>query len=103
MTTYKDVIEFWQKQKRECIEDYENLLENFMILFAFNSGVIENDKITFHDTREIFDKGKVINFTGDLKTLFEINNQKNCFEYIIKNVVEKIKYRKSVLRSYIRF
>ncbi len=89
MTTYKDVIEFWQKQKRDCIEDYENLLENFMILFAYNSGVIENDKITFHDTREIFDKGKVINFTGDLKTLFEINNQKNCFEYLIKNVVEK--------------
>lgn len=86
---YDEIIEFWHNQKRESKEDYMNLLDNFSILFAYNSGVIENDKITYHDTREIFNNGKIINYTGDLKTLFEINNQKDCFDYLIDNIVKK--------------
>lgn len=86
---YEEVIKFWQKQKRMCKEDYMNILENFSVLFAYNSGAIENDKITYHDTREIFNKGKIINYTGELKTLFEISNQKDCYDYILSKVVEK--------------
>ena len=86
---YEEVIKFWQKQKRMSKEDYMNILENFSVLFAYNSGAIENDKITYHDTREIFNKGKIINYTGELKTLFEISNQKDCNDYILSKVVEK--------------
>ena len=86
---YEEVIKFWQKQKRMSKEDYMNILENFSVLFAYNSGAIENDKITYHDTREIFNKGKIINYTGELKTLFEISNQKDCYDYILSKVVEK--------------
>ena len=39
------------------------------ILFAYNSGKIENDKITDHDTLEIFENGKILNFTGNPKIL----------------------------------
>lgn len=49
MTTYKDVVEFWQKQKLDCIEVYENLLENFRILFAYNSGVVVHQIHPFAD------------------------------------------------------
>ncbi len=87
---YEEVIKFWQKQKRMSKEDYMNILENFSVLFAYNSGTIENDKITYHDTREIFNKGKIINYTGELKTLFEISNQKDCNDYILSKVVEKV-------------
>ena len=87
---YEEVIKFWQKQKRMSKEDYMNILENFSVLFAYNSGAIENDKITYHDTREIFNKGKIINYTGELKTLFEISNQKDCNDYILSKVVEKV-------------
>lgn len=86
---YEEVIKFWQNQKRMSKEDYMNILENFSVLFAYNSGAIENDKITYHDTREIFNKGKIINYTGELKTLFEISNQKDCYDYILIKVVEK--------------
>ena len=43
---YEDVIKYWQEQKLESKEDYMNILENFSVLFAYNSGAIENDKIT---------------------------------------------------------
>ena len=41
---YEDVIKYWQEQKLESKEDYMNILENFSVLFAYNSGAIENDK-----------------------------------------------------------
>lgn len=86
---FEDVIKYWQEQKLESKEEYMNILENFSVLFAYNSGAIKNDKITYYDTKEIFNRGKVINYTGDLKTLIEINNQKDCYNYILSKVTLK--------------
>lgn len=65
------------------------MLDSFQILFVYNSGVIENKEITYYDVRKIFANGKVINFTGDLRTLYEITNQKNCAEYLINKIINK--------------
>ena len=51
---YEEVIKFWHNQSLKSKEDYMNVLESFSVLFAYNSGAIENDKVTYHDTREIF-------------------------------------------------
>ena len=59
------------------------------MLFVYNSEVIENKEITYYDARKIFANGKVINFTGDLRTLYEITNQKNCAEYLINKLINK--------------
>ena len=77
---YTDAITYWQSLKIDSKEKLENALDNFRILFAYNSGAIENAEITYHDTREIFENGKVISFTGNLRTIFEISNQKTCYE-----------------------
>lgn len=87
--TYKEVIEYWQKRKIDSTEKLKTVLDSFSILFAYNSGKIENSEITYHDTREIFENGKVINFTGDLRTLYEITNQKHCFEFLIDKIIAK--------------
>lgn len=87
--TYKEVIEYWQKRKIDSPEKLKTVLDSFSILFAYNSGKIENSEITYHDTREIFENGKVINFTGDLRTLYEITNQKRCFEFLINKIIAK--------------
>lgn len=64
-------------------------MDNFKIIFAYNSGVIENPEITYHNTREIFKNGKVINFTGDLRTIYEIENQKKCYDFLIQKIVAR--------------
>lgn len=87
--TYKEVIEYWQERKIDSPEKLKTVLDSFSILFAYNSGKIENSEITYHDTREIFENGKVINFTGDLRTLYEITNQKRCFEFLINKIIAK--------------
>ena len=86
---YEDILTWWANEKKETREDIKTLLDNFRILFAYHSGKIENETITLHDTREVFENGSVINYTGDLRTLFEIKNQKDCFEYLVDKIIEK--------------
>lgn len=69
--------------------DLEKELIDFKILFAYHSNKIENDEINYHDTREIFENGKVVGFTGNTRTLFEIQNQKDCYEYMIDKLANR--------------
>lgn len=95
---YEEILTWWAKEQKETKEDILTLLDNFRILFAYHSGKIENETITLHDTREVFENGSVINYTGDLRTLFEIKNQKDCFEYL----VDKILGREEITLQFIR-
>ena len=49
---YKNIIEEWKKLNICTVEELEEKLENFRILFAYQSGVIENPEITYHNTWE---------------------------------------------------
>ena len=51
----------------------------FPLMFSYNSGRLESEEITLHDTAEIFDRGRVVSFTGELRTLFEISNLKDAW------------------------
>lgn len=53
------------------------------IAFAYHSGNIENERITYNDTREIFEHDGVTTYTGDLLTLFEIRNAKYANELLL--------------------
>ena len=89
MADYVSTVSYWQKQKITSIQELEQKLDHFRILFAYHSGKIENDEITYHDTREIFENGKISNYTGDPRALFEQQNQKLCYEYLKDKIVKK--------------
>ena len=59
----------------------EACVDGFVLNYAYNSGKIENDAITYHDTHEVFENGRIIAFTGDVRTLFEIQNLKTSWEW----------------------
>lgn len=56
-------------------------MDDFVLNYAYNSGKTENDAITYHDTHEVFENGRIIAFTGDVRTLFEIQNLKTSWEW----------------------
>jgi len=85
--TYQTIMKEWKPIG--SLEDLDCQLDNFKILFAYHSGKIENENITYHNTREIFENGKVINYTGDVRTIFEIENQKTCYEFLKEKIVKK--------------
>ena len=82
MSKYEEIIHMWRNWRVASVSDIDARLNNFRILFAYHSGKIENDSITYHDTLDIFENGRVVNFTGNPRALFEQSNQKLCYEFI---------------------
>jgi Fic family protein len=79
----------WKRWNVTTEADIDRHLENFRILFAYNSGKIENDDISYADTREIFENGRVLNYSGDPRTLFELSNQRACYEFLKPKLAAK--------------
>ena len=77
----------WRSWQVSSVSSLDERLHNFRVLFAYNSGKIENQAITYHDTREIFENGRAINFTGDPRALFEQRNQKICYELLKHKII----------------
>ena len=98
MNQYAEAVKKWQAWKVRTAADLDLRLDSFRILFAYNSGKIENDEIDDHDTCEIFENGKVVGYTGSTRTLFEQQNQKTCYELLR----EKIAARKPLSLDLIR-
>ena len=87
--SYSEIVASWQNKVVTNREELMAKLQNFRIVFAYNSNKIENPETTYHNTREIFENGKVINFTGDIRTIFEIQNQKECFDFLADKILNR--------------
>ena len=86
---YNDIVSNWRNALPRTREDLAAVLIDYRIYFAYNSGKIENPSITYHDTREVFENGRAVSFTGDVRTLFEIQNQKECSELLLDAFAER--------------
>ena len=82
MEEYQRAVQLWQSWNIRTAADLDRHLDSFRILFAYHSGKIENEDITYNDTREIFENGRVMGYTGDPRALFEQQNQKLCYEVL---------------------
>ena len=89
MDKYEEIVSMWRSWGTSSVSDIDIRLHNFRVLFAYHSGKIENDAITYHDTREIFENGRAINFTGDPRALFEQRNQKICYEFLKTKIASR--------------
>lgn len=87
--TYNDIVASWQSRNINTVADIDTYLSDYRILFAYNSNRIEGAGVSLHDTREIFENGKVVNYTGDVRNLFETENQKVCYEFLKKKIVKR--------------
>lgn len=83
MTRYQKALELWRQKNIRTDAELAEALNGQSILFAFHSGKLENDHVTYHDTREIFEHDGVTSYTGDLRTLFEIRNAKEAYELFL--------------------
>ena len=89
MTDYEKAVALWQKKNISTDAELAEALNGPSITFAYHSGKIENENITYHDTREIFEHDGVTSYTGDLRTLFEIRNAKDANELFMISFQEK--------------
>ena len=78
MTNYEKALELWRRIAPQTDAELAQALNGHSIAFAYHSGKIENENITYHDTREVFEHDGVTSYTGDLRTLFELRNAKQA-------------------------
>lgn len=75
---YQAIVSWWRAQHISQRDELAAVLEGYRVRFAYHSGTIENPELTYHDTRDVFEDGRVRGFTGNPRTLFEIHNLKTC-------------------------
>ena len=89
MSDYEKIVALWQRKNITTDAELAEALNGHGISFAYHSGKIENDNITYTDTREIFEHDGVTSYTGDLRTLFEIRNSKAAYELFLSAFGDK--------------
>ena len=88
MDRYEEVLALWRRKQVRTDAELAEALNGHGISYAYHSGKLENEHITYNDTREIFEHDGVTAYTGDLRTLFEIRNAKAAFELFLDSFRE---------------
>jgi len=83
MELYEKAVALWKDKQIDSDAALAEALNGHIIAFAYHSGKIENENVTYHDTREIFEHDGVTAYTGDLRTLFEIRNARDANELLL--------------------
>lgn len=100
MTNYEKAVALWQQRNITNDAELAEALNGHSIAFAYHSGKIENEQITYHDTREIFEHDGVTSYTGDLRTLFEIKNAKEANELFLVSFNERRLIDESLVKAF---
>lgn len=102
MTDYEKAVTLWQRRHVSTDAELAEALSWFSIAFAYHSGKIENENVTYNYTREIFEHDGVTGYTGDLRTLFEIRNSKEANELLLSSFNEKRPVDEALVREFQR-
>ena len=100
MTNYEKAVSLWRQKRITNDAELAEALNSNSIAFAYHSGKIENENITYHDTREIFEHDGVTNYTGDLRTLFEIRNAKEANELLLSSFHSRRALDESLVKEF---
>ncbi len=80
---YGEILAWWKQKNIQTEAELAEALHSVGVLFAFHSGKQENERVTWHDTREIFSHDGVTDYSGDLLTLLEIRNAKIAYTFFL--------------------
>lgn len=102
MKEYEKAVALWQRKNITTDAELAEALNGHSIVFAYHSGRIENERVTYHDTREIFEHDGVTSYTGDLRTLFEIRNAREANEWFLTAFGKKHVFDEALLKEFHR-
>ena len=81
------VVNLWRglssKERRFQLDDY------FLVRYIYNSNRLENIPLDFHQTQELFESGKVRDYTGDVRDLLSVSNTRNTYNYVMQSLQKR--------------
>ncbi|MBR5419951.1 MAG: Fic family protein [Lachnospiraceae bacterium] len=97
---YSDIITFWEKKNIKDSGDLDAAINGQAVTLAYHSTKIEEPSVTFHDTREIFEHGRVTGYSGEVKTLFALQNAKRAWELFLNSFDEKLPLNEALVKKF---
>lgn len=76
--TYEQIVMRWQETAPHC----EPFGGHFLLQFVTASSQIENINIDYNSTRELFESEQLTSYTGDLRDVFSVLNNKRVANYL---------------------
>lgn len=96
---YNDVLSYWKEHKKDTEADYNRLLSNFWLLNTCDSNNIEEGKLNYHVTREVFE-GSAISIAGVYpRDIIEANNSKLARRKVITNLLSSNPITPDLIKS----
>ncbi|MEY8437864.1 Fic family protein [Atopobiaceae bacterium 24-176] len=83
---YKMVLEWWGLLPRPVMRQE---LDDFAMEFAYHSAKLEGAQLTYEEAREVFEQGSVTAYTGDVRSLVSVTNQKAAFAWMMERLAEE--------------
>lgn len=83
MDDYEKAAALWQSKSVSNDAELAKAWNGHSITFAYHSGKLENESITYHDTQKVFEYDGITSHTGDLRILFEIRNAKEVYKLFL--------------------
>lgn len=80
---YEKILAWWREKHIRTAADVALEMNGNAAAFIYHSAKIENDRVTYHDTREIFEHGGVTSYTGDVRSLFELQNSVTAYHRML--------------------
>lgn len=80
--SYEEIVTKWRAASHSDV-----FTGHFLINFVTNTNQIENIDVDYNSTRELFESETVTAYTGDLRDIFSVMNNKNVAAYINSQLV----------------
>lgn len=100
--TLQNIIDNWQKKSIKTDADLDAVVNGQAVSLAYHTNKLEYREITFYDTREVFENGRVINYTGNTRTLFAMQNAKNAWELFMECFSDKKPLSEELVKEFHR-
>lgn len=81
---YENVVAYWQEKKFS-----DETINAFGMEFTFHSNGIGNPETAYEDVKHLYETDSVMNYTGSLRTLIEIENQKYMRDFLQEKLAAK--------------
>ncbi|MCR5120207.1 MAG: Fic family protein [Lachnospiraceae bacterium] len=100
MIGYEDVLAYWKGKKIRNAADLDEAVNWQAVNLAYNSTKIEEPTVSYADTREIFEHGRVVGYTGDIKALFALQNAKRGWELFMSCFDERRPFDEKLVKDF---
>lgn len=98
--TYEDVVDYWKKHDKYTESEYNRILSNFWLLSTCHSNNIEDGRLNYHVTREVFE-GSEITICGVYpRDIVEAQNSKFVRNKVISNLLQHNAVSPDLIKSF---